>query len=108
MEGHLQRAIKTIDKQFGDGVGKSLLPSTKTIVMNKVASLDAMYEIIVDGFIIGRLRFDIPKRDYSFLLSLEGARRIGKISKRKWVSIHEGVLIPERRCKSYASGDTGM
>ncbi len=92
MEGHLQQAIKTIDEQFGEGIGRSLLPPTKTIVMNKVASLDAMYEIIIDGVIVGRLRFDIPKRAYTFLLSPEGARRIGSKSKQKWVSIHDGVL----------------
>ena len=92
MEGHLQRAIHAIDAQFGEGVGKTLLPPSKTMVMNKVSSLDAMYEIIVDGHMIGRLRFDIPKRGYTFLLSREGARRIGKISKQKWVSLHEGVL----------------
>lgn len=92
MDGHLQRAIKAIDEQFGEGIGRVLLPSSKTLVMNKVSSLDAMYEIIVDGYVVGRLRFDIPKRGYTFLLSLEGARRIGKISKQKWVSIHDGVL----------------
>jgi phosphoadenosine phosphosulfate reductase len=92
MEGHLKRAIDTLDAQFGEGVGESLLPATKTIVMNKVSSLDAMYEIIVDGYVIGRLRFDIPKRGYTYLLSYEGARRIGTISKQKWVSIHDGVL----------------
>ncbi|GAG57272.1 unnamed protein product [marine sediment metagenome] len=92
MDGHLQRAIQAIDNQFGEGVGLTLLPQTKTIVMNKVSSLDAMYEIIVDGYIVGRLRFDIPKRGYTFLLAHEGARRIGKISKQKWVSIHDGVL----------------
>ncbi|TFH06706.1 MAG: phosphoadenosine phosphosulfate reductase, partial [Candidatus Thorarchaeota archaeon] len=32
------------------------------------------------------------KRGYTFLLSYEGARRIGKTSKQKWVSIHDGVL----------------
>jgi len=92
MDGHLQRAIDAIDAQFGEDIGQALLPSSKTIVMNKVSSLDAMYEIIVDGYVVGRLRFDIPKRGYTFLLSHEGARRIGKISKQKWVSIHDGVL----------------
>ena len=92
MEGHLQRTIHAIDAQFGDGVGRALLPPSKTMVMNKVSSLDAMYEIIVDGYVVGRLRFDIPKRGYTFLLSHEGARRIGKISKQKWVSIHDEVL----------------
>jgi phosphoadenosine phosphosulfate reductase len=92
MEGHLKRAIETLDAQFGEDIGKSLLPATKTIVMNKVSSLDAMYEIIVDGYVVGRLRFDIPKRGYTYLLSYEGARRIGTISKQRWVSIHDGVL----------------
>lgn len=92
MDGHLKRAIDTIDSQFGDGVGLVLLPTSKTIVMNKVSSLDAMYEIIVDGYMVGRLRFDIEKRGYTFLLAIEGARRIGAVSRQKWVSIHDGVL----------------
>ncbi|MHA2320500.1 MAG: phosphoadenosine phosphosulfate reductase domain-containing protein [Candidatus Thorarchaeota archaeon] len=92
MDGHLTRAKNAIDAQFGDGVGSKLLPSDKTIVMNKVSSLDAMYEIVIDGLIVGRLRFDIPKRGYTFLLSLEGARRIGVVSRQKWVTLHDGVL----------------
>jgi phosphoadenosine phosphosulfate reductase len=92
MDGHIERAKKAIDAQFGKGVGLRLLPPDKTIVMNKVSSLDAMYEIIVDGYVVGRLRFEIPKRDYTFLLSLEGARRIGTVSRQKWVTLHDGVL----------------
>ncbi len=92
MEGHLERAINALDAQFGQGVGKVLLPPDKVVVMNKVSALDAMFEIIVDGFVVGRLRFDIPKRGYTFILTLEGARRIGAVSKQKWVSLHDGVL----------------
>jgi len=92
MDGHLTRAKNALDDQFGAGIGSKILPSDKTIVMNKVSSLDAMYEIIVDGIIVGRLRFDIPKRGYSFLLSQEGALRIGALSRQKWVTLHDGVL----------------
>ncbi|MFW9792945.1 MAG: phosphoadenosine phosphosulfate reductase family protein [Candidatus Thorarchaeota archaeon] len=92
MEGHLERAITSLDEQFGIGVGETVLPPDKVVVMNKVSALDAMYEIIVDGFVVGRLRFDIPKRGYTFILSLEGARRIGAVSRQKWVSLHDGVL----------------
>jgi len=92
MEGHIERAVRTIDAQFGEGVGRHLLPDDKTIVMNKVSSLDAMYEIIVDGQMLGRLRFEIPFQNYKFILSLEGGRRIGAVSRQKWVSIHDGVL----------------
>jgi len=92
MDGHLEKAKKALNAQFGEGVGESILPSNKTIVMNKVPSLDAMYEIIVDGYIVGRLRFEIKNLTYTFLLSLEGARRIGAVSKQKWITIHDGVL----------------
>jgi phosphoadenosine phosphosulfate reductase len=92
MDGHLERAKRTIDRQFGAGIGAELLPSTKTVVMNKVSSLDAMYEIIIDGHIIGRLRFDIPRCDYVFVLSLEGGRRIGLMSQRNWLTCQDGVL----------------
>lgn len=92
MEGHLNHAKNAIDEQFGDGVGIELIPPDRAIVLNKVSSLDAMFEVIVDGQIIGRLRFDIPKRGYSFILTLEGGRRLGRLSKQKWITIHDGVL----------------
>ena len=92
MEGHLRCAIDTINEQFGAGVGQKVLPANKTIVINKVSSLDAMFEYVVDGHIVGRLRYDIPKSGYTFLLSLEGGRRIGALSRQKWVSCHDGVL----------------
>ena len=92
MEGHLEQAISTIDKQFGADTGFQMLPSNKPIVMNKVSSLDAMYEIIVDGYILGRLRFDIPKQGYTFLPTLEGARRLGRHSRVGWVSCYDEVL----------------
>ncbi|MHA2423639.1 MAG: PUA domain-containing protein, partial [Candidatus Thorarchaeota archaeon] len=92
MEGHIGRAIRAIDRQFGDGVGRHLLPDEKMIVMNKVSSLDAMYEIIVDGQMLGRLRFEIPHQSYKFILSLEGGRLIGEVGRQKWVSIYDEVL----------------
>jgi phosphoadenosine phosphosulfate reductase len=92
MNGHLQKAITTLDNQFGEDVGNKILPADRPIVMNKTSSLDAMYELVVDGHILGRLRFDIPKRDYTFVLSLEGGRRIGVFSKQKWVTCETGVL----------------
>ncbi|MEE9353025.1 MAG: PUA domain-containing protein, partial [Candidatus Thorarchaeota archaeon] len=92
MDGHLERAILAINRQFGEGIGERVLPPDKTIVMNKVPSLDAMYEVVVDGYIVGRLRFDIPEHNYTFLLTLEGGRRIGALTRVKWVSLHDGVL----------------
>ncbi len=92
MDGHLALAVSAIDAQFGEGVGKNVIPADRPVVMNKVSALDAMYEIIVDGFVIGRLRFEIPDRKYTFILTLEGGRRVGEVSRQKWVTCDDGVL----------------
>ncbi|MHA1246181.1 MAG: phosphoadenosine phosphosulfate reductase domain-containing protein [Candidatus Thorarchaeota archaeon] len=92
MEGHLQRVVEAIDHQFGEGVGSLVIPDDRTIVFNKVSSIDAMFEVVVDGHIIGRLRFDLPALKYTFVLSLEGGRRIAQHTKQKWVTCHDEVL----------------
>lgn len=93
MEGHIRSIRATLDKQYGEGIGEKIVPNDKTVVMNKAGALDAMYEIVVDGHIIGRLRFDIEKLDYTFLLTAEGGRRVSQHSKQKWVSVH-GDAVP--------------
>ncbi len=92
MDGHIRKITRTIDAQYGEGVGKHVIPSDKMVVINKVPSLDSMFEVVIDGYIIGRLRFEIEVQDYRFLLTLEGGRRIGEVSKEKWVSIDDGVF----------------
>jgi len=92
MDGHISKIVGAIDRQYGEGVGQHVFPPTKLVVINKVPSLDAMFEVIVDGHLIGRLRFEIADQNYRFLISLEGGRRIGEVSKQKWVSCHDGVL----------------
>ncbi|MFW9918455.1 MAG: phosphoadenosine phosphosulfate reductase family protein [Candidatus Thorarchaeota archaeon] len=92
MEGHVAKIGGAIDNQYGAGVGTHVLPHNKVVIINKVPSLDAMFEVIVDGHLIGRLRFEIRDQGYNFMPSLEGGRRIGEVSKEKWVSCHDGVL----------------
>ncbi len=92
MEGHLRLARSALDRQFGENTGRTILPDNKTIVMNKAPSLDAMFEIAVDGYVIGRLRYDIPKQQYTFLLTLEGGRRIAQVSDLKWVGCDGDVV----------------
>ncbi|TFF92503.1 phosphoadenosine phosphosulfate reductase [Candidatus Thorarchaeota archaeon] len=92
MEGHIRSIRTTLDRQYGEGVGEKVVPSNKTVVMNKAGALDAMYEIIVDGHIIGRLRFDIAKMDYTFLLTAEGGRRVSQHSRQKWISVHQDAI----------------
>ncbi len=92
MNGHLRRVRDTVDAQLGRELGRHLVPSDKPVVMNKIPALDAMYEIVVDGYIVGRLRFDIPERHYVFLPTVEGARRAALYTNRKRVVCESGVL----------------
>ncbi len=92
LAGHREVAAATVDRQFGSGVSTLLLPPDRPILMNKVPAADAMYEVIVDGHIVGRLRFELPELEYVFVLTIEGGRRISLCSQSKWVRCDDSVI----------------
>ena len=92
MEGYVKRVIDAVDDQFGPDTGTQVFTNDRPMVMNKVSALDSMFEVVVDGYILGRLRFDIDRLDYTFLCSLEGGRRIRAHSNKSWVQLHDSVL----------------
>jgi phosphoadenosine phosphosulfate reductase len=70
-----------IDSQFGTGTGELLLPDDKVILLNKVPALDRMDEIIVDGQVVGALRYDIG-RGWTFIVRMYGAVSIAPVMSR--------------------------
>jgi phosphoadenosine phosphosulfate reductase len=84
---------KTIDSQFGKGKGNLLIPADKVVVLNKVPHLDRMDEVILDGQVLGSLRYDLGK-GYSFVLRIEGGRRLAEDLKKGYVIVHEGAVEP--------------
>jgi phosphoadenosine phosphosulfate reductase len=85
---------RTIDFQYGTGVGHKVIPDKKLIVLNKAPALDRRNEIILDGVIIGALYFDIRHQKWKFLPKVEGARRLWLAGCNKWVKIDEGAVDP--------------
>ncbi|MHA1376917.1 MAG: phosphoadenosine phosphosulfate reductase domain-containing protein [Candidatus Helarchaeota archaeon] len=83
----------TIDSQFGEGIGEKILENHKIILLNKVPYYDRMDEIVVDGEILGAIRFNIskPKNKWEFIPRTEGARRIVKYGGKKWIKVDEGA-----------------
>ncbi len=81
----------TIDGQFGKGKGKLLIPDHKTIVLNKAPHLDRMDEVILDGQVLGSLRYD-PGRGYIFILRMEGGRRLAQGLRKGFVVVHQGAV----------------
>ena len=58
-DSDIENIRSLVDKNFGEGAGISLLPKGHIVLMNKCPGLDRMDEIIIDGAIIGSIRYDI-------------------------------------------------
>ncbi len=85
---------KTIEFQYGAGVGHRVITDKKLVVLNKAPALDRRNEIILDGIIIGALYFDILHQRWKFLPKVEGARRLWLAGCNKWVKIYDGAVEP--------------
>lgn len=84
-QGDVQLINETIEKQFGC----ELLPRDKLVVLNKTSGYDRFDEVILDGEVVGALKYSVAKTRFEFLPRMEGARRIFALSKRKFVEVSE-------------------
>ncbi|MDR1404185.1 MAG: phosphoadenosine phosphosulfate reductase family protein [Candidatus Methanoplasma sp.] len=76
--GHDIEVIRTLaDRDFGPGAGHALIPDGHLVLMSKAPSIDRMDEIIVDGAVVGAVRYDIGN-GWKFISRMQGAMRIGK------------------------------
>ncbi|MHA1383814.1 MAG: phosphoadenosine phosphosulfate reductase domain-containing protein [Candidatus Helarchaeota archaeon] len=84
---------QVIDNQFGEGIGQKIIEENKIILLNKVPYFDRMDEIIIDGKIIGTIRYNISKNDnqWEFIPRIEGAKRIIKYGGGKWIKVDKGA-----------------
>ncbi|WP_406670601.1 PUA domain-containing protein [Methanolobus sp. ZRKC4] len=72
-----------------------LIADDRLVVLNKSPYDDRMDEIIVDGEVIGTIRFELEQLKWVLLLRLNGARRIfdnaDHNTLKSWVSVDEGA-----------------
>ena len=73
---HLIRDV--LDQQFGSGAGILVLPEDKIVLLNKVPGIDRMEEIVVDGEVLGTLRFDMGQ-GWRFIMRVNAAQRLSLI-----------------------------
>ena len=80
---------------YGIDVGEII--DGKIVLLNKIPGEDDVYEIILDGYIFGWLRFDPIKLKWKPGLKVEGAialwRHFGREMK-KWVIVDKGAKEP--------------
>ncbi|MCJ2532810.1 MAG: phosphoadenosine phosphosulfate reductase family protein [Candidatus Thermoplasmatota archaeon] len=96
---------KLIDTQFGPGCGEVAVPTGRLVLLNKAPDLDRMDEVVLDGMVIGAVRFDIARGE-KFLPRGVTASRMEKTISRGWVRVDRGALesIRERSASALAVG----
>ncbi|MDI3482410.1 MAG: phosphoadenosine phosphosulfate reductase [Candidatus Methanomethylophilaceae archaeon] len=82
---------KVVDEQFGPGSGDALIPEERIVLLNKTPALDRMDEVIVDGHVLGALRYDLG-RGYVFINRLYGAKRIATAASKGFVVCDPGAV----------------
>ncbi|AIF69320.1 hypothetical protein PAP_04545 [Palaeococcus pacificus DY20341] len=94
--------VEFIKREFGKhyGVDVGEILDDKIVLMNKTPGEDDVYEIVVDGYIFGWLRFDPRELKWKPGLKIEGAmalwKRFGKKMK-KWVIVDKGAKEPIKK-----------
>ncbi|CAD7768887.1 Phosphoadenosine phosphosulfate reductase [Candidatus Methanoperedenaceae archaeon GB50] len=105
-----QYDIDLINQVTESQYNERLVPAKRVVVLNRAPYEDRMDEVILDGAVMGALRFEVPEKRWRFLPRLEGAARIFNretdLSRRKgWVRIDEGAVgFVERGANVLAPG----
>ena len=84
-------AHRTLDTQFGEGVGETVLPKNHTIVLNKAPALDRMDEIVSNGAVLGTMRYDAG-RGWTFLPRMQAVRSMEKIMTKGRIVADDGAI----------------
>ncbi len=90
-ERDILQVREVVDQQFGEGSGLALIPDGRVVLLNKVPALDRMDEVIVDGMVVGALRYDLG-RGYVFINRMQGAKRIAPVMTKGRVVSDLGAL----------------
>jgi phosphoadenosine phosphosulfate reductase len=82
-----EKDIEIINMTVEDQFGSSLIANDRIVLLNSVPGLDRFDEVIVDGVVVGALRFSLESLSYEFLPRIEGASRINKKAIRGFVTV---------------------
>ena len=84
-----------IETEFGKTCSQ-IIEYDKIIVLNKVAYEDRMDEIIIDGKVIGFIRYNVLNqgKKWEFIPKLEGGRRLLKFNPRSWIKVDDAAIKP--------------
>ncbi|HEX9908947.1 MAG TPA: phosphoadenosine phosphosulfate reductase family protein [Thermoplasmata archaeon] len=101
----IRRIREVINRQFGDGMGSIVLPEGRAVVLNKAPDIDRMDEVILDGEVVGGVRFTLASGE-RFLPRPIAAASISTHMSRGWVSVDDTAAkaIREKNASALAVG----
>ncbi len=73
-----------LDRDYGEGTGKAVLPDGHIVIMSKAPGLDRMDEVVIDGEVIATMRYDIGS-GWKFVSRMQGAYRIAEAYTKGYV-----------------------
>ena len=82
----------TIGTQFGIPATEVLMHDNALVVLNNVPSLDLMDEIIVHGWALGNIRYDIPSDRYVFIPNQYGLYLLRDCATSNIVVVDDGAI----------------
>jgi len=86
--GDIEILNRVVRRQFGTEL------SGYFILLNRVPHYDRMDEVIIDGKVIGNLKYDIEKGDFRLTLRMPGAFLLSKTMGKGWVVADDGAVKP--------------
>ena len=87
------RDIELINETVKRHFGCEIIPKDKIVLLNNAPGYDRFDEIIMDGRVIGVLKYDVKKQEFLFLPRLFGARMLRlNGGKKRFVEIAEDAL----------------
>lgn len=91
----IERIKNIIDEKFGAGSAEALgLNGERLVVLNEVSYDDLMDEIIIDGQVMGSIRYNLSMEKWDFHPRFIGAKRVfeGRNPQKRYIFVDEGAV----------------
>jgi phosphoadenosine phosphosulfate reductase len=105
-EPDMKRLRSIIDSQYGAGTGAIVIPEDHVVLLNKAPDIDRMDEVILNGEVVGTLRFSLMGGD-KFLLRPSSAARIASRVTKRWIRV-DAVAAQAIRTKKASALAVGV
>ncbi|MBR4203776.1 MAG: phosphoadenosine phosphosulfate reductase family protein [Candidatus Methanomethylophilaceae archaeon] len=84
------------DEEYGKGCGRDLIPDDRVVILNDNSRGTDSVEIVIDGYVIGSMRFKYDMK-WHLTLDVAGFRKvIPHLQRHKVIANHSGLFMMKR------------